>query len=79
MNWNFRVANTIASKMPMDWMEQGKFVVYCVDYLAKTYNIPPHLLVNVDRTRLHVVPIVRETSWKNRRAKQIQVLGVCLV
>jgi hypothetical protein len=76
MNWNFRIANTIASKMLMDWMEQGKFMVCRVDYLAKTYNIPPHLLVNIDHTRLHVVPIARETSWENRGAKQIQVLGV---
>lgn len=76
MNWNFRVVNTTASKMPMDWMEQGKFVVYCVNYLAKTYNILPHLLLNIGYTRLHLVPIARETSWENRRAKRIQVLGV---
>jgi hypothetical protein len=59
MNWNFKVVNTTPSKMPMDWMEQRKFVVYRVNYLAKTYNIPPHLLVNIDHTRLHVVPIAR--------------------
>jgi len=48
INWNFRVGNTIASIMPMDWMEQRKFMVYCVAYCAKIYNIPPHLLVNID-------------------------------
>jgi hypothetical protein len=76
MNWNFRVANTTASKMPMDWMEQRKIVVYHVTYFAKTYNIPPHLLVNTDQTRLHVVPIARERSWESRGTKQIQVLCV---
>jgi hypothetical protein len=57
-------------------MEQGKIMVYRVVYLAKTYNIAPHLLVNIDQTRLHVVPIVRERSWEGRRTKQIQVLSV---
>lgn len=48
MNWNFRIVNTVASKMPMDWMEQGKFVVYRVVYLVKTNNIPPCLLMNTN-------------------------------
>jgi hypothetical protein len=30
--------------MPMDWMEQRKLKAY----LAKTYNIPPCPLVNID-------------------------------
>jgi hypothetical protein len=47
MNWNFRVANITTSKMPMDWMEQGKFAMYLVAYLAKTFDIPPRLLVNL--------------------------------
>jgi hypothetical protein len=44
MNWSFRVATIVVSKMPMDWMEQGKFMAYYVAYIAKTYNIPPCLL-----------------------------------
>jgi hypothetical protein len=54
MNWSFKVVIIVVSKMPMDWMEQGKFMAYYVAYLAKTYNIPPCLLVNIGQIGMHV-------------------------
>ncbi len=76
MNWNFKVGNTTASKMPMDWMEQGKFMVYRVAYCAKTYNIPPCLFVNIDQIGMHVVLIAREKTCESKGTKHIQMLGV---
>jgi hypothetical protein len=51
MNWNFRATTIATSKIPMDWMEQGKFMAYHIIYLAKTNNNPPCLLENMDQTR----------------------------
>jgi hypothetical protein len=44
MNWTFRASITIVSKLPAVWQKKGKFMAYCVAYLARAYDIPLHLL-----------------------------------
>jgi hypothetical protein len=51
MNWNFRATIIATSKIPMDWMEQGEFMVYHVIYFAKTNNNPPCLFEYINQTR----------------------------
>jgi hypothetical protein len=54
MNWTwFRAGTTIDSKLLVDWQEKGKFMAYRVTYLAKTYYIPPSLVVNSDQIDIH--------------------------
>jgi hypothetical protein len=48
MCWTYRVATTIASKLPPNWLAQGLTMAYRVYYLIKTYPIPHALVVNND-------------------------------
>ena len=56
INWTIRKGTTAASKLPLDWMEQGLNMNYMVAYLAKFYGIPSSLVVNSDQTGIHLVP-----------------------
>ncbi len=42
------MATTATSKLPPNWVTQGLTMVYKVAYLAKTYSIPPALVMNSD-------------------------------
>jgi hypothetical protein len=47
-----------------------------VAYLVKVYNVPMCLVVNIDQTRVHLVPIKGDQTWETRKAKHVQVLGI---
>jgi hypothetical protein len=49
MCWTYKVATTITSKLPPNWVTQGLTMVYKVAYLAKAYSIPPVLVVSNDQ------------------------------
>ncbi len=48
MNWSFRLATTVASKLPPNWSKQICYTTYQMTYLVKVYNILPTLVVNND-------------------------------
>jgi hypothetical protein len=56
INWTIRKCTIVASKLPLDWMEQGLNMNYIVTYLAKVYGITSSLVVNLDQTDIHLVP-----------------------
>jgi hypothetical protein len=76
MNWPFKMAITSTSKLPSNWSKFGCNMAYWVTYLVNVYNIPLGLVVNIDQTRVHLVPIARYWTWENKGSKHIQVLGV---
>ncbi len=47
-----------------------------IAYLVKIYNIPPCLVVNIDQTKVHLVPTRGDQTWERKEAKHIQVLGI---
>jgi len=51
-------------------------MVYKITYLMKLYFVPLCLVVNNDQTRIRLIPIVRERTWKSKGTKHIQVLRV---
>ncbi len=55
MNWTFKVNTITINKLPTYWQDKGEFMAYRVAYLAKAYNIPLSLVVNIDQTDIHFV------------------------
>jgi hypothetical protein len=47
-----------------------------VVFLAKAYNILVCLVVNIDQTRVHLVPTRGDRTWETKGAKHIQILGI---
>jgi hypothetical protein len=70
------MATTATNKMPTNWHEQNQNMAYNITYLVKLYFIPLCLMVNNDQIKIHLVPIVGETTWESKGTKHIQVLGV---
>jgi len=60
MNWNFKTATSIESKLPTNWNLQGQNMGYRHVYFVKGYNIPPTLVINNDQIKIHLVPTARE-------------------
>jgi hypothetical protein len=75
MNWSYRVATTAASKLPLNWQEQGTLMAQQVAHLVTLYNIAPQLVINTVETGLHVVPSGGEKTWERKGSKHVKVLG----
>jgi len=73
MNWTIRKGTTAASKLPLDWMEQGLNMNYRVAYLAKVYGIPSSLVVNSDQTGIHLVPAAGGKTWDAKGSKDVKI------
>jgi hypothetical protein len=64
-SWNntwiglFKMATTIASKLPSNWYKRRFNMAYWVVYLMKVYNITPTLIINNDQTSVHLIPTTR--------------------
>jgi hypothetical protein len=55
MCWTYRVATTIISKLPPNWLAQSYTMTYKVVYLVKTYSIQPTLVMNNDQTKVQSI------------------------
>ncbi len=51
---SFKLATTIASKLPSNRFKQICNTTYQIAYLVKVYNIPSTLVVNNDQTYFHL-------------------------
>jgi hypothetical protein len=76
LGWYFRIIITIATKLPLDWEEQGTKMAHRVAYLVKTYNVPSSLVINTNQIGIHILPTGMERTWKKKGSKDIHVLGV---
>ena len=75
-NWTIRICTTAASKLPLDWMEQGLNIIYMVAYIAKVYGIPSSLVVNSDQTGIHLVRAAGGKTWDAKGTKDVRILGM---
>jgi hypothetical protein len=64
LNWSFRKVTTTTSKLPKDWELQGLRMTQRIAYLVKCYNIPCELVVNINQTRVHLVPTGGTRTWE---------------
>ena len=69
MNQTIRKGITVASKLSLDWMEQGLNMNYRVAYLAKICDIPSFLVVNSNQTGVYLVPTAWGKTWDAKDTK----------
>lgn len=46
LKWNYWQVIMACGKLPNDWEDQEKFMMYRVGYLVKAYNIPPIFIMS---------------------------------
>lgn len=75
---DFRLAvrrvTSAASKLPVDWEEQGKTLRDRLAYLSLVHDIPPSLVVNMDQTGLRICP-ASSYSRAEVSSKEVRVIG----
>jgi hypothetical protein len=76
VNWSYRAITISTGKLPQTWEQEGMAMAHRVAYLVKVYNILMCLVVNIDQTRVHLVPVGGDRTWETRGAKHVQVLGI---
>jgi hypothetical protein len=76
MNWSFRKGTTITRRILTYWWGQGLNISYWIAYLVKVYNIPSSLVVNNNRTKVHLLLIVSERTWEIKGKKYVKILGM---
>ena len=47
-----------------------------IAYLVKCYNVPCELVVNTDKTGIHLVPTGGTRTWEVRGSKHVAVTGI---
>ncbi len=50
LGWSFRVATTVAQKLPKDWEHQLDMMAYRAAFEVLTHGVPAELMVNMDQT-----------------------------
>jgi hypothetical protein len=66
LNWSYIVATTASGKLPIFLEKQGKTMAQWCAYLVKVHNIPKELVVNIDQTYIHSIPIGGSNTWKTK-------------
>jgi len=76
LGWSFRAVIIATTKLPPNWEDQGTKIAHRVAYLVKAHNVPTLLVINMDQTRIHLVPTCGEKTWDKKGSKDIHVLRV---
>ena len=74
LQWTWRVRTTAASKLPLDWREQGVRMAKRVAFAMQVYKVHPSLVVNMDQTGVNLVPVGTRT-YESKGAKEVKVIG----
>jgi hypothetical protein len=74
MGWSWRVRTTAASKLPMDWRQQGIDMAKRIAFNMQAYKVHPSLVINMDQTGVLLAPADNRT-YESRGAKEIKVIG----
>ncbi|KAL3681947.1 hypothetical protein R1sor_024903 [Riccia sorocarpa] len=74
-HWSFRASTTAAQKLPPDWVEQGNSMCLRVAYLVFSKKIPEELIMNMDQTRLFLMPMGNERTYAAKGSRDVAVTG----
>jgi len=74
MQYSWRRRTTAASKLPLDWRDQGVDMAKRIVYNIQVYKVHPSLVVNMDQTGAHLVPSDTHT-FEVKAAKDVKVIG----
>jgi hypothetical protein len=76
LGWSFRPTTTTTTKLPPNWEDQGTKMVHKVTYLVKAYNVPALIVINMDQTRIHLVPTCGEKYGERKDQNTYMFLGL---
>jgi hypothetical protein len=74
MGWSWRVRTTAASKLPLDWREQGVQMAKRIAFAIQVHKVHPSLVVNMDQTGVHLAPVDSRT-YEAKGSKEVKVIG----
>jgi len=74
LQWSWRVRTTAASKLPLDWRDQGVTAAKRVAFAMQIHKVHPSLVVNMDQTGASLVPAGTRT-YESKGAKEVKVIG----
>lgn len=74
MSYSWRVRTSAASKLPLDWRQQGVLMAKRIAFFMQAYKVHPSLVVNMDQTGVHLAPADHRT-YETRGAKSVAVIA----
>jgi hypothetical protein len=74
LSWTWRVRTTAASKVPLDWREQGVLMAKRIAFNIQAYKVHPSLVINMDQTGVHLAPVDSRT-YETKGCKEVKVIG----
>jgi hypothetical protein len=74
MAYSWRVRTSAASKLPLDWRDQGVAMAKRVAFFMQLHKVHPSLVVNMDQTGVHLAPVDSRT-YSERGSKDVRVIG----
>lgn len=75
LGWSFRKPTSMASKLPADWEQKGQLFKFCIAYLVYTWYVPQALVVNMDQTTVHFLPVRNERTYIARGSRDVSIVG----
>ena len=74
LGWTWRVRTTTASKLPLDWRQQGIEAAKRVAFNMQVHKVHPSLIINMDQTGVHLAPVDSRT-YEAFGSKEVKVIG----
>jgi hypothetical protein len=74
LGWTWRVKTTAASKLPMDWRQQGIDMAKRIAFNIQVHKVHPSLIINMDQTGVHLAPVDTRT-YEVAGSKEVRVIG----
>jgi hypothetical protein len=74
LKWRWRARTTTASKLPIDWEEQGVLMAKRIAAQMEMHEVHPSLVINMDQTGVNLVPAAAWTYEKEGRT-DVATLG----
>jgi len=74
MSFSWRQRTTAASKLPLDWRDQGIKMAERIAFFMQLHKVHPSLVVNMDQTGVHLAPVDNKT-YNVRGGKEVKLIG----
>jgi hypothetical protein len=74
LSYSWRVRTTAASKLPLDWRQQGVLMAKRIAFFMQAYKVHPSLVINMDQTGVHLAPVDNRT-YESQGVKEVRVIG----
>jgi hypothetical protein len=73
LNWTFRAATKASQKLSTNWEEQWEMTFFRLVYAIASSKIHPSLVINADRTMIHLVPGGNQRTYEQKGSKQVSM------